>query len=76
MEEKVKKMSNICVHIKTYKNEYGPVEDCHLIKSYFSSLVSKKIKMKLVILAGVLEQEWPSIPKIIPSQWLKLKSCQ
>ncbi len=31
---KVKKMSNICVHIKTYKNEYGPVEDCHLILNH------------------------------------------
>ena len=34
MEEKLKKIPNICVHIKTYKNEYGPVEDCHLILNH------------------------------------------
>lgn len=31
---KIKKMSDICVHIKTNKNEYGPVEDCHLILNH------------------------------------------
>ena len=31
---KIKKMSDICVHIKTKKNEYGPVEDCHLILNH------------------------------------------
>lgn len=28
---KVKKMSDICIHVKTEKGNYGPVEDCHLI---------------------------------------------
>ncbi len=28
---KVKKMSDICIHVKTEKGKYGPVEDCHLI---------------------------------------------
>ncbi len=28
---KIKKMSDIIVHVKTKKNQYGPVEDCHLI---------------------------------------------
>ena len=28
---KVKKLSDICIHVKTKKGEYGPVEDCHLI---------------------------------------------
>ena len=31
---KLKKMSDICIHIKTEKNEYGPVEDSHLILNH------------------------------------------
>lgn len=27
----VRKMSDICIHVKTEKGKYGPVEDCHLI---------------------------------------------
>tara|TARA_Y100000817_G_C16803752_1_gene520908 strand:- start:467 stop:1042 length:576 start_codon:yes stop_codon:yes gene_type:complete len=28
---KIKKMSDISIHVKTEKGQYGPVEDCHLI---------------------------------------------
>ena len=31
---KIKKYSDICLHFKSQKNEYGPVEDCQLIVNH------------------------------------------
>ena len=30
----IKKYSDICLHFKSKKNEYGPVEDCQLIVNH------------------------------------------
>ena len=40
---KIKKYSDICLHFKSQKNEYGPVEDCQLIvNNIFAHWFQKK----------------------------------
>jgi len=42
---KIKKLSDICIHINTPKNMYGPVEDGHLVINHiFAHWFQKKIK--------------------------------
>jgi len=41
---KIKKYSDICLHFKSNKNEYGPVEDCQLIINHiFAHWFQKKL---------------------------------
>lgn len=41
---KIKKYSDICLHFKSNKNEYGPVEDCQLIVNHiFAHWFQKKL---------------------------------